>query len=594
MARTYPLFPEDTESRAELELFERLRQECPDDWWVLHSVGVGPKGKSLYGEADFVVIYPGGGAVCIETKTYVAYKAPNLWRYRAGKQWATKGPLDQAERASIGIGQYLNRLGLGHITVAPLVILPRTNLQTPSSLDSRLIIEKTVYQKTKLPDLIRRAFDIHFFNRQSKKGKRRANRTDVSAIVDSLRKGVDCYLTPTERVAGAFEEAKSFTEEQMRVLDQAEDNPRLLVDGLAGTGKTVMAIEAAQRAVSRRRRVLFLCFNRALASHLRTELNPLGELCTAHTFHEYCWNVVGEKVPLPYNDPNTTQEFWTSELPKRAADTLLRTPEPNPHVFDELIVDEAQDLLRYTTFLPLLKIAVSQELPRGHWKMFGDFQHQQIFAKEAPSIENLHTVLGFHPAMLRLRENCRNTPRVAELAANFGGLGERGYRNVLRADDYIDPVIRYYTSPEDQARLLESSLHQLLAEGIPPESIVILSRFGDRYAIASKITDPKLLPLLAPLVETDFDSKKITYCSVSRFKGRESGVVILTDMDSPKHWGWKRSSSPEDDAKQMLYIGATRAIARLVILMDADWNAPSSTPNRQDRTREVLPLPAKP
>ena len=58
MARLVPDFiSEDCKSNAERRLFERFRRELPDDFVVLHSLGVARHRWKLYSEADFVLIH---------------------------------------------------------------------------------------------------------------------------------------------------------------------------------------------------------------------------------------------------------------------------------------------------------------------------------------------------------------------------------------------------------------------------------------------------------------------------------------------------------------------------------------------------------
>jgi len=77
-------------------------------------------------------------------------------------------------------------------------------------------------------------------------------------IVRILRSEIECYVSPRARIEQQLDEVRRFTPGQFRVLDQLADNPRLLIDGLAGTGKTMPAIESARRSAEDGRRVLFL------------------------------------------------------------------------------------------------------------------------------------------------------------------------------------------------------------------------------------------------------------------------------------------------------------------------------------------------
>ena len=79
------------------------------------------------------------------------------------------------------------------------------------------------------------------------------------------------------------------TKEQFRIFRQALDNKRLIVNGIAGSGKTIIAKELAKELLDKKNKVLFLCFNRTLASTLRQEFRNqnLRDNIEISTFHHF-------------------------------------------------------------------------------------------------------------------------------------------------------------------------------------------------------------------------------------------------------------------------------------------------------------------
>src|SRR3954468_22967166 len=68
MARMVPAVWEDRNgSRAEGIVYERLRDETPDDWFAVHSVGLTSHDRKPWAELDFVVVGP-FGVLCLEVK----------------------------------------------------------------------------------------------------------------------------------------------------------------------------------------------------------------------------------------------------------------------------------------------------------------------------------------------------------------------------------------------------------------------------------------------------------------------------------------------------------------------------------------------
>src|SRR5262249_14700306 len=135
------------------------------------------------------------------------------------------------------------------------------------------------------------------------------------------------------------DELTRFTQEQFAALDAMEANARVAFEGPAGTGKTFLAIEAAQRAAVAGRRVLFLCFNRMLGDWLRAQNAALSPTVTTETLHAFMLGIASIRPPSRPPD-----SFWAFQLPELAADKILGDEAFEP--FDELIIDEAQDILR--------------------------------------------------------------------------------------------------------------------------------------------------------------------------------------------------------------------------------------------------------
>ena len=247
---------------------------------------------------------------------------------------------------------------------------------------------------------------------------------------------------------------------------------------------------------------------------------------------------------------SATAQFWNHELPDLALHVLLSRTEPAE--YDAIVIDEAQDVL-FEPFVDVLNLLVKGGADRGKWVLFGDLQKQAIYRHEdsdpASVLEEAFPAIARYP----LYVNCRNTPRIGALIshATDGGQLYHGFR---RPDDGVEPKIDVWSSPDNQSDLLKAALDQLRSENYRSEDIAVLSMVGDRYSAASMLGDP-WAQRIRPYELARRGHGKAS--SIAAFKGLESPAVVLTDI----------TSVASDWEESMLYVGLSRAIDRLIVLV---------------------------
>lgn len=573
MARMMPLhISDDNPSPAEREIFDEFENACSDDWTVLHSLDVARRWKNRpFGEADFVVLVPGAGVLCLEAKTYVYRDAHGMWQYEPNGHATEKSPFDQANGAMWAIMEWLRGRGAEPVLAAAAVVVPDMDVRIDSGAYGGGQIEWCDWQLIDRQRYRSRSLEQHVLDCLDAQRKTLSHppppmsRDQAVRITRMLRAEVECYESPRARIERQTEEAKRYTDEQFQVLDLVGGNQRLVVDGLAGTGKTLLAIECARRAVGEGKRVLLACFNSMLGEWLRQETGPLGEQCVARTLHAYMREVTGQTGAPPVDD----EHYWDVTLPLRAVEALT-DPSVNAPVFDMVVLDEAQDILGNEAYLDVIDAALAQGLGQGRWVFLGDFAKQAIYIPfaGAPN-EALSTRIGHQPALVRLDKNCRNTPRVAHAAGSIAAFGEgEGYGRVLRDDDGREPDVLFYGGAKTREKRLIEALDMLVDEGFKPGEIAVLSRRSVRSCTAARIETPPWRDRLRPFEESA--GTHTGYDSIYRFKGREAQAVVLCDIDALEEW---RDGTTEGDVRSLLYVGATRSLGRVVFVAHESWRA---------------------
>lgn len=557
MARMIPPYPSpECSSPGEREIFRRLRDDPgTKDWIVLHSLDIANHKRQVAGEIDFVIIVPFKGVLCLEVKACTALRREGgLWYYGTDQKPDPRGPFKQASEAMHSLRERLSarRADLSRVVFWSAVIFPYIKFTAISGeWHAWQVIDCRAFRSRPLSSLIESVLDnardflcgcpgARWFNPALKE----PDPGQCQSIAEALRSNFEFFGDAKFQAKRRDDELRHYTEEQYLALDAMEANPRVAFVGPAGTGKTLLAIEASRRGLVAGRRVLLICFNRLLGRWLEAQTSNMFPGVVARTIHRHMLEVSGI---MPGNYP---AEFWENELPLLATDKLLEGADEE-RLFDELVIDEAQDILR-ENYLDFLDLNLKGGLSAGRWRLFGDFEKQAIYGAANLSLNSFLETRGLNVPVFSLRVNCRNTPRIASLAHLLGGL-DPAYKKVLRPDDGIDPELYYYEGDKEQEQLLAKVLRKLHQEGFAGKDVVVLSPLAEG-SCAARMTASPWKDRLRPFETAG--KGHIRYCSIHAFKGLEAPCTVITDIE--------RIAEPY--ARSLFYTGVTRALHRLAIL----------------------------
>lgn len=584
-----PTIAPGTPSDGEKLVFELLAADSAHpDWTILHPLDIAHHRRQMEGEIDFLLIAPGLGVLVVEVKGCKRLRREyGLWYLGANAPGEERGPFKQASEAMHSLRERLVKHWpeLEGVLFQSAVCFPFLAFaETSEEWHSWQVIDKTKLDARPIGDCLtstlrqarERAVSLQKVWFDQDVGEPTMER--CAELVRVLRPDFEFFEAPKARARRTDEEIRHYTEQQFAALDYMRRMPRVVFDGPAGTGKTLLALEAARRSHAAGRSVLFLCFNRPLAAWLQDQaqglLNPKGApTVIVRTIHQHMAELARHTVK---GSPEDGTSYWDKALPEAAGDRLLENwdalqeaerDDPDAAavasrlgVFDELIVDEAQDVLR-GCFRDVLDLSLRGGLAEGTWRMFGDFAWQTIY-DDTVSLERFCARDGGGCTVFPLDENCRNTPRVAGVACDAGHV-QPGYLKVLRPDDGVKPEIRFYADGDDQRRQLVDVLEALYDSGFTGPRVAVLSTRADARAVAASLTAAPWRDRLQALVDDETPDGRVNlrtgkthYSSIYRFKGLEARAVVLTDID--------HLSTPLD--RSLVYVGATRATHRLVVL----------------------------
>jgi len=558
MARCIPdVIPAAQYHASEQALLERFRTELPDEFIVIPCLEVPYFQAGRDSEADFVILHPRGRLV-LEAKGGEIRCLQGRWeRKKSGKWKSFHPPFFQARDNSYEIRDYLKRsfgkeapearAPFNHVVVFPGIDF---NVETIEMPDARLI-DRTELANSDLLKIMLRLLDdteqryLARFPGQALPPP--LSDEQLLAVADRLRP--DVRITANLTPEALERELIRLSSTQLRALDTAALSKRLRIVGGPGSGKTLLAVEVCRRelAANSAQKVGLVCFNRYLGSFL-VEVAKADRLqgVTPGSFYLHVDRILGSATDAAATDPAYYQQRVRSALE-------IARHMPEAEKFDLLVVDEGQDFRDDGDKLALLDAMLKGGLAKGRWRWFEDLD--QILSPDAatapsPAHQGLLDHLDAY-GQVEVDCNWRNTEQIAQAAAKVMGrptppsFGVQGPK-----------VTTAIARPGREFDLLAALLGHEKLRAYRPEDIIVLSMKGagkESFAGKTEAAGFRLVPYDA---NTPYEEGTLRTSTVFKFKGMESHVVILMDVDT--------LATTRDRRKA--YVGMTRAKYDLYVL----------------------------
>ena len=357
----------ETTSYGEQQVFHALA-ELPDRYTVFHSYSLNCHTGKLFAEIDFVILCP-LGVLCLEVKGgHIKCHERQWYSYGGGDSRLIENPFTQAQTAAMAlyndVKEYFraNR-SITDVCFASGVALPDIvfNERGPE------IRPEIVYDKRtgNFAEYIEKTI-VYWRRELEKRGMLRQglSGTALLSLERYLCQNFDIAYTVGTRVDQVEKETIRLTEEQRQILRYVNQNPRILITGGAGTGKTILCLEQAQRRARMGDKVLFLCYNHNLAFHLQHRVQVqdpklAGSSLAVHAIFKFIHKVLQQRDSLPPapspGEAEALDLYWQQELPQ-----VFLTMPGEHEKYDFLVVDEGQDLLK-----PLMLMCMDEVLRGG-------------------------------------------------------------------------------------------------------------------------------------------------------------------------------------------------------------------------------------
>lgn len=535
MAKMIPDIPREFDPKSQEGLMFEELNNLPENYYVFHSFSIVTVDGTVVkeSETDFVIFHPKKGILCLEAKAGQIDYVDGYWKYGSGKKMQKDGPYNQASSNKWKLKDYMINHGLNyefeHCKLMHAVWFPNVPLskfqgkQLPSEADLKITLTADSFGK--IEEDIEKIFSLDI----PAKVETNLSDKDVKRILERVLAPsfslISLQEVEIERTKNVF---RRMLKEQIALLNYLEEQNNAIINGLAGTGKTVMAVEKARLHSEKGENVLFLCYNSFLKEHLKN---------TYPYPHVHYYTIDG----LACKICNTKKPDYN--LLKESLEEMFVE---NRFPYKNVIIDEGQDFgkieIEEEELIELLKVnAIGNEERNGTFYLFYD-KNQMIQSSKVPKyIEDAD-------CKLTLYRNCRNTENIALTSLRLLGTNKspKLYKDAVLGDI---PEIGFALTTDTTVELLNSQIDKYINAGYT--SITVLTcNTEESSIIADYCKDSKY----------NYKRGYIKFTTCRKFKGLESDVVIVVDIDKTTFDGSR--------GEQLMYVGTSRAKYKLSCIVN--------------------------
>ena len=583
---------------SEKKVFNALKNDkniITKNWIVYHSlnypVSISKSKRSsflYFGESDFLILAKDIGIINIEVKGGSITCLDGVWhlKSRYESKNLSKSPIKQAHDTKYNIQEYIRKKFNRNYPQEYLVIFPDCSLSN--------ISDNIEYSENNIIDA------DQFYNNFSQKitnlvknlkpGGNIVNLENdaINKLKKIIRPDFETHIKTSTILKDSENEIYQYTKDQLKVLERLEHEPRLLVTGSQGTGKTVMAEEIIKRFANTRKKILFI--NSGRLANLVTKSKYIDDYKNISfcTFNKFLRDI---NIYFNNDISNLPKDFISANnLLSEKAVQLLNNSTDEKYSYDLIIIDEIQHCYFYNSFYLLLDKILKKGLLEGNYYFFGDFNYQNIIGeklskdilKDRMPKENLQSY-----EQITLWHNVRNSENIAFEAPVISGIVEQlplPY-SITKTSGQTEHL--FCKDDEDKKDKLLNILKKLSLDGVPGTDIVILSNytFTNNKNILNDLDISEyynICDLSKMLNESFLLNKKniikkidtIYFSTALAFQGLESKIIIYIDpLDATYGLSSDNDQQTSNEAHMLLFNAMGRANTFLYLLWDKSFES---------------------
>ena len=580
MAKIFPsIFPynlDDPEMlklgiQTEYEVYNKLKK-FSDEFEIF----CGPKflKKNIHGDmrdgeyADFIIIHKNKGILFLECKGGNISYNPNEVRWYQNKKQLKKSPIKQANDGKLNLinflksPKYREEINIDAIPTIHGAIFPNTpkpdNLHLGADIKPEMIIWAQDYDE----------FEKSIINLLDINQSTKDITDDEKRLIQRILYG-DRLDNPFKEILkhGEHMQEIEFDEDQRMLYNFMFSNKRLIIRGLAGTGKTILAAKKATEESNNEKRVLVLTktvgvgrFLSLLTRSKQFKRNFL-EISSIDGFVSNLARRLKMDISNPQKlEDDEKRKHFDEYLPNLCKKIFEENVDKK---FDVLIVDEGQDF--HKNWYEVLKQMVKDD---GHMFLFYDPLQKQISNSMAETLNENKDNYPYFNLTANYRNSSSITNFLSKLINKFYSDVNASYSKFSKFDGKKPEFIVADTFDEIVDKSKNKVLRLISEEKFNGSDIAILSdlsmkpaNYNSKNSLRANLEENDLEVISAreyamPYIREGYENK-ITFDSIKRFKGLEKPIIILVNLDN---------NLDNEDKMRDIYSGLSRARGHLIIV----------------------------